>query len=560
MTHTKHEWVDGELITAEKLNNSQDFLINSVNESLLYLNILDYGADREGSLDSTFAFKNAISDLANKFHATIFIPKGNYVISEEIFINDFDIVGENRENTNIIIKGAVGFAIGNGQLDNVTIDLTQCIDNVKAITIGSNNSSVFQGGNDGKLNRIYIKATFTKPKTTGIYVYPHSDSQENVAGAWGNNIHDIVMRSIGTGINLTAGSYGFVNGNAFENILIKGFYENGILIDSDSPNSYTNQRNYFKHIQVQANGDYALKDAVAYNIKNGQNNVFEDVTEWNDTGGVDDIVSLNLGTSQGSPTIYDIVNNQFINSKFEHKITGDKKLLYLNTIKANVINFSAGNYLTGTSKHFDLLDTSKIKNLLDHEIIYSEIVDSGNNGLTISGKSGTTIGQNGSEIVLSGNSSLALNLNANQVGRVFSSKFLTISISFYSDDTSTLNILNSLTIKNPSGTTKTVSATKIFGTNTVTGYDYHLLYDLSSIDPSILSVNSTILETVQFTESTSTVNVSKVKMTNYPNIAMSKYEDVFQNNHLLKLGNSMLRINGSNIQKTTDNGTTWTNI
>lgn len=560
MTHTKHEWVDGELITAEKLNNSQDFLINSVNESLLYLNILDYGADREGSLDSTFAFKNAISDLANKFHATIFIPKGNYVISEEIFINDFDIVGENRENTNIIIKGAVGFAIGNGQLDNVTIDLTQCIDNVKAITIGSNNSSVFQGGNDGKLNRIYIKATFTKPKTTGIYVYPHSDSQENVAGAWGNNIHDIVMRSIGTGINLTAGSYGFVNGNAFENILIKGFYENGILIDSDSQNSYTNQRNYFKHIQVQANGDYALKDAVAYNIKNGQNNVFEDVTEWNDTGGVDDIVSLNLGTSQGSPTIYDIVNNQFINSKFEHKITGDKRLLYLNTIKANVINFSAGKYLTGTSKHFDLLDTSKIKNLLDHEIIYSEIVDSGNNGLTISGKSGTTIGQNGSEIVLSGNSSLALTLTSNQVGRAFSSKFLTISISFYSDDTSTLNILNSLTIKNPSGTTKTVSATKIFGTNTVTGYDYHLLYDLSSIDPSILSVNSTILETVQFTESTSTVNVSKVKMTNYPNIAMSKYEDVFQNNHLLKLGNSMLRINGSNIQKTTDNGKTWTNI
>lgn len=558
MVYNKHEWQDGELITKDKLSNIENYLA-SVSSSV-FSNVLNFGADNTGVVDSTQAFKDAINNQVENSRGAIFIPNGTYLITDTIIPSGVDIIGENEWETIILLKSQIGFILNDEKITNFTIDLTQSPENVEAVQMGGMINSSFFGGNNSLIENIYFKATFNQPKTVGISSHPNSTQESDTKGVWGNNVRNVLMRSIGTGIKLVAGSYGFVNGNFFNSVLIKGFYENGILLDSDNPNAYTNQRNYFNHIQVQANGTYALKDAVAYNIKNGQNNTFEDVTEWNDTGGVDDIVSLNLGTSQGSPTIYDIVNNQFINSKFEHKITGDKRLLYLNTIKANVINFSIGKYLTGTSKHFDLLDTSKIKNLLDHEIIYSEIVDSGNNGLTISGKSGTTIGQNGSEIVLSGNSSLALNLNANQVGRVFSSKFLTISISFYSSDISTLNILNSLTIKNPSGTTKTVEATKIFGTNTITGYDYHLLYDLSSIDPAILSINSTILETVQFTESTSTVNVSKVKMTNYPNIAMSKYEDVFQNNHLLKLGNSMLRINGSNIQKTTDNGTTWTNI
>lgn len=555
MAYNEYTWKPQELITAEKLNNLEDRIKLSHN----LLNITDFGATGDGITDDTSAIKETIDHAKDK-GSSVFFPSGNYVLSEEIFVNNFDLIGENRENTNVIVKGLVGFSLGNGKINNITIDLTQSVDDVRALTIGSSKDNKFIPGNDAQINRVYIKGTFSKPNTTGIYVHPYSDSQPNTTGVWGNNIYDVIMRSIGTGINLTAGAYGFINGNAFENILIKGFYKNGVLIDSDSPNAYTNQRNYFKHVQVQANGNYALKNAVAYNIKHGQNNIFDDVTEWNDTGGVDDIIAVNFETSQGSPAIYDIINNQFINSKFEHKITGDSRLLYLNTIKANVINFTAGKYLTGTSKHFDLLDTSKIKNLLDSEIIYSEIVDSGNNGLTIFGKKGTSIGKNGSELVLSGeSSSVLLNLNPNQVGRTFSSKFLTISIAFSCSDISNLNIDNSLTIKNSSGGSISVGATKIFATNTTTGYEYHLLYDLTNIDPSVLLVNSTITGSITF-NGVVNINLSKIKMTNYPNIAMSKYEDCFVNQHLLKLGNTMLRINGSTIQKTTDNGANWTNI
>lgn len=542
--------------------NSNIYIGNSSNGVLKWndfsnnFNIKSFGAKGDGVNDDTIYFKSAISQN-NK----IFVPSGKYIISDDIFVNNVDIVGESRESTQIIVKGDIGFLMGNGTISDVTIDITQSNPGTKAISIGSIETDNFYGGNDGKISRVYIKGSFDQPDTTGIYIRPSSSAMANTAGVWGNNIYDIIMQSIGTGINLTAGSYGFINGNAFENILIKGFYKNGVLIDSDSSNAYQNQRNYFKHVQVQANGNYALKNAVAYNIKHGQNNIFDDVTEWNDTGGIDDIVSVNFETSLGSPTIYDVINNQFISSKFEHKMTGDFKLFHLNTIKANVINFSNNKYLTGTTKNFDLLDTSRENNLLDSEIIYSEIVDSGNNGLNISGKTGTTIYSNGSAIVLSGqNSGINLTLTANQSGRVFSSKFVTISISFYSSDIASLNISNSLTIKNLSGQTTSVSATKIFATNTINGYDYHLLYDLNGVDTSLLNVNSSISEQITFSGSTNSVNVSKIKMTNYPIMAMSKYNDSFVNNHLLKLGTTMLRLNGSNVQKTIDNGTNWTNI
>jgi len=47
MAYTKYEWVDGELITAEKLNTGQDLLINSVDEKVSdYLKTINFSGFR----------------------------------------------------------------------------------------------------------------------------------------------------------------------------------------------------------------------------------------------------------------------------------------------------------------------------------------------------------------------------------------------------------------------------------------------------------------------------------------------------------------------------------
>jgi len=557
MVYNKHEWQDGELITKDKLSNIENYLA-SVSSSV-FSNVLNFGADNTGVLDSTQAFKDAINNQVENARGAVFIPNGTYLITDTIIPNGVDIIGENEWETIILLKSPVGFILNDEKITNFTIDLTQSPENVEAVQLGGMINSSFSGGTNSLIENIYFMASFNQPKTVGISSHPNSTLASDVKDVWGNNVRNVLMRSIGTGIKLVAGSYGFVNGNLFDSILIKGFYENGILLDSDSSTAFPNQRNLFKHVQVQANGNYAIKDAVAFNIKHGSGNVFDDVTEWNDTGGVDDIVSINFGSSPASLVLGDIINNKFVNSKFEHKVTGSSWIIALNEINSNIINFSQSSYFGGTPKYYNIYDNSKFDNLLDRDIIYSEIINPGNNGLSLLNKTGTSINKYGSEITLGDNSSVSLSLSNNTVGRVFLNKFVTVSYSVSTSKVDGVVVNPTLDIKLPTGSPTSIAPIRRFTTSTDTGYDIHCLYSLSFVGTNYLAINSVITANLSLSGNNS-FGIGKVRLSNFPVVSMSRYKDVVSNSNLLKSGNNMLRVTTTAVQKSVDNGTTWTNI
>lgn len=508
-----------------------------------YISVLDYnGVDNTGNSDSTNGFLNAIADSKAKGRHSLLIPSGKYIISQGIEIDDITVFGEDEWNTVVVVKGEVGFKIGNGLLKNLTVDLTASMPGVEAIQLGYDDKGDFKVASNSNIENVYLMATFSQPYTTGIVSHPNTNSQNDVKGVWGNNIKNIVMRSIGTGIKLVAGSYGWINGNSFENILIKGFYDNGILIDSDSELAFSNQRNHFKNVQVQANGNYAKSNAAAYNIKHGSNNVFDNVTEWNDTGGRDDIISVNFGTSLGSPTFWTVVRNKFINSKFEHQTSGDWREMALNTIDANIVNFSRPPYLTGTSKFFTQLRNDNVKNLFPSNLLidYSE-----NPGLSVVGfsKRTTKKGDRYSEYLsIPGKHTVITNIIGAALDNILQSKFVTVSTKFGVSNLNDTQIDCSLFFVDVKGNKKTVNSLTSFSELLSDGeYAYHIMFDLSSI-------NDDVVKNVNYFSFSFSINTAinsleykyrAIKLSNVPVIGINNYTQEHEGNYIEKTLNSL---------------------
>ena len=116
MAHSKHEWVDGELMTAEKLNRDQDFLINSIDEKITgtqYYDEITY----EKYLDST----------TNTYYSIITVPhldkKGKIIkikngFSKDKFGSEFETIldfKKRHKNASLIIN-ATPWAVETGKI------------------------------------------------------------------------------------------------------------------------------------------------------------------------------------------------------------------------------------------------------------------------------------------------------------------------------------------------------------------------------------------------------------------------------------------------------------
>ncbi|MCS9983696.1 hypothetical protein EFL35_01615 [Weissella paramesenteroides] len=503
-----------------------------------YISVLDYdGVDNTGNSDSTNGFLNAIADSKAKGRHSLLIPSGKYIISQGIEIDDITVFGEDEWNTVVVVKGEVGFKIGNGLLKNLTVDLTASMPWVEAIQLGYDDDGNFKIASDSKIENIYLMGTFSQPYTTGIISNPNTNNQNDVKGVWGNNIRNIVMRSIGSGIKLVAGSYGWINGNLFENILIKGFYENGVLIDSDSELAFSNQRNYFKNVQVQANGNYAKENSVAYNIKHGSNNVFDNVTEWNDTGGRDDIVSVNFGTSLGSQTFWSVVGNRFINSKFEHQTSGDWREFALNTIDAIIVNFSRPPYLTGTSKFYTQFKGGQTKNWLPLNLL-SDYVE--NPKLSVVGFSNSVTEKGdkySSYLSTIGSHTVTTNIIGEAFDNALQSGFLTVSTKFGVSSLGDTKIDCSLYFVDGNGNRTVISSLTSFSELLSDNeYAYHVMFDLSSL-------NNVNYLSFSFSVNTNVDNIEykyrAIKISNAPVNSISNYTQEHEGIRIEKTLNSL---------------------
>jgi hypothetical protein len=81
------------------ISGTLTFSDSSVMKSLGYISIVSYGADPTGVADSTTAIQNAVNALTLT-NNTLFIPRGRYLISSTILI-------QNKQNCNIFSEGCL---------------------------------------------------------------------------------------------------------------------------------------------------------------------------------------------------------------------------------------------------------------------------------------------------------------------------------------------------------------------------------------------------------------------------------------------------------------------
>jgi len=89
------------------------------------VNVLDFGADPTGVVDSSTAFQNALNLIQSRSNGgTLFIPAGNYLVNTTLTYsnNSLTIVGENEKVTNIIKSSGTDLFVFNGRKLGATAD------------------------------------------------------------------------------------------------------------------------------------------------------------------------------------------------------------------------------------------------------------------------------------------------------------------------------------------------------------------------------------------------------------------------------------------------------
>ncbi|MCK8605128.1 glycoside hydrolase family 55 protein [Leuconostoc citreum] len=346
--------------------------------------VRNFGADATGATDSTQAFLNALA--SNDNGSGVYIPSGTYIISDKLILNEKNISGQGRGSTFIKLVGNGVIKLQNDAiLSNITIDIENLKNGSSAIELGTeylnvNGVEVYSGSHSCSIFNVDIKSSSDKDNNIGIYGKPkimnESDSQ---TGVWGNTIKNVTMNGVGFGIKLDAQYKGWINGNSFEDILIKGFQKSAVLLDSTSESGMNLQVNMFRNIQVEGLPTTPI-NAIAFNICAGQWNFFEQCSHWNDAFQTptdrEDVIALNFGTSVQANRYYMITNNTFRDCKFEGKVSGSENEIYLN----NIINVSwVNNEKRASFFHntmfYNYNDSSVRENIIPEDILdyYNEI-------------------------------------------------------------------------------------------------------------------------------------------------------------------------------------------
>lgn len=95
------------------------------------VNVKDYGAIGDGVTDDTLAFKTALSSISN--YSGLFIPKGTYLITEELTLkNGKNVIGEDKYNCVILVNGDITLFSYTGNADGFNGELANF--HIKSVT------------------------------------------------------------------------------------------------------------------------------------------------------------------------------------------------------------------------------------------------------------------------------------------------------------------------------------------------------------------------------------------------------------------------------------------
>jgi len=517
MVYYKHEWQDGELITSDNLNN----LESGIQSAHTQVSVKDFGALGDGVTDDTQAFIDAIT-FAQNSNDYIYIPVGTYLITKPIYLNGVTLIGESLNKTIFKSTTSVCFYTNNAIIKNFSIDITGAPNGSDAIFLGYESNGVYSGGWYSDITNITITGNYLLTDSTGIHALPHNTTSSK--GAFSNYINNITLNSIGRGIVLESGDYGWCNGNTITNITINGFAKNGVLLTSNSSTSVSSQRNTFDNIEILSLSTLPVQGAIALEISHGQNNIFNNISDWNDTGSRDDIIGLNITTSPGSPTIFDIINNTITNSKFEHRIPEDDNILNLQNGEIIIMNYVKSYYISGVKKYLEKKKLGGVMNLLPNNIIANEYNKPNTNGITISDLRGTGVVENGPYLSLNANSTFNYSFNPIQVNMVSLSKYVSAAMEIRTSAPINLSILPTIEVTY-NGVTQSVSP-KFTTANKLTEIVYHInwVFDLSELSNLIPNSSIVFKSSLNSKISTDIFNVVGFKLSNKPTINYDFYE------------------------------------
>jgi len=426
-------------------SNGQD----GKNARVAFNNVLDFGADRSGLTDSTAAILSALKYADQNSETSAYLPRGTYLVSDKILLSGNKLIGQSKGSTTLKLSQNAGINLWDkATLSDVTIDITTANDGIAAIELGTNYTNAngvyqYTGGRFNTISHIIINDSPKHLETIGIYAKPEllADLAANT-GVWGNVVEDINMNNIGTGIKLDALNRGWINGNSFRDILIRGFQKFGVALDSSNIGGMDVQVNTFDSIQVQGVITTPI-NAIAFDIKAGNWNFFNHLSHWNDYSHIattrDDVIALNFGTSVQHNRYYKVANNSFVNSKFEGTVSGNTHEIAMNNIDVYWVNNEKRASLNGGSMFLNYFSNKNKTNILPMNIIsnYSDtpefstiaISDDMNNGKPTSGSDA-----NGNFVnIITGNSNVAVmrhRIFGKPYQRLSESKFLSYSIKF----------------------------------------------------------------------------------------------------------------------------------
>ncbi|MCI1689567.1 MAG: glycoside hydrolase family 55 protein [Leuconostoc mesenteroides] len=502
-----------------------------------YLSVVDYGADINGVNDSSDAFINALSDSKNNNHYAVFVPKGNYLISKPILIDDNRLFGENKNHTILKLNNSsASIKVGLGStLSDFMIDISGSGDGTIALELGCDNQNIgdviqYRSADFSSIDRIVILDDGKHTETVGIYAKPSwLVDTSGSKGVWGNYIHDIQMWSVGTGLLLDSQTRGWINSNSFRDINIRGFQKFGVSLTATQNNPLGISHNVFDAITVESRGTTPV-GATAFNISAGEYNFFDHCSTWDDAGGGrNDVIQLNFSTSVGYPNPYDISNNNFDNMVIENYVTGNRKIIALNSIDVYTIN---GNnnpkypYSSMMKSRNSGIDKPSIMGGLVQQFIEKP-------DLSVINFSSKAYGRDEQSdyINLDGTTkseTISLNVFGNPLNQIIGRKFFSVSIRFRAE-----NLTNSSPITTMFGTKgkdrSDINANIAIDHQSLESvgkneYVYHANYDLSSI---------TLNTSIAFISLIATINtdgqkylIRDIKVSSEPVINWSDYKNV----------------------------------
>lgn len=513
-----------------------------------YNNVLDFGADRTGQNDSTQAFKDALKYNDANSETSVFVPRGTYLVSDNLVLSYNKIIGQSKGSTTIKIIDSGRINLWDkATLTDLTVDLSAAEDGAVAIELGtnytnSNNVYQYTGGRFNTIRSVEIQDVPTHTSTIGIYAKPELLADlASQTGVWGNVIENVNMNNIGIGIKLDALNRGWINGNSFRDVLIRGFQKYGVAIDSSNSGGMDIQVNMFSGIQVQGTTN-TPSDAIAFDIKAGNWNFFSQCSHWDDYSHVatdrDDVIAVNFGTSVQANRYYKVANNTFRDCKFEGNISGNANEIALNNIDIFWVNNEKRANYNGGSMLYNFWNNINKENLIFTDLIndyvdlpeFSPISVSNdlNNGNPTHGYD-----RNGSFVNIvtgvSGKANIDHYIFGNTFNKLVQSKYLSYSIRFISSASVTI----SPTMVMSDGTVIALKADTTLS-ESLPGGDSVLtiLVDLSQI--SLTGIKYIDVVTNIVADASSTFLLRDIKASNSPVNQYLKYSIEHEGNYISK--------------------------